>query len=130
MSDKAKFTPGPWRGHCTTIRDPAYWVTAEGGVPSPYGRGCIASVEGNGYYDTKLIAAAPDLYEALLMFETRLREVFGAHLDQPAIVIPNHPEDGESAKNAEKILDWFIGAFGRDIIESATLALKKARGDA
>lgn len=62
---KAKFTPGPWRGfnpNVDGIIQHDYWAIEAGGGYLTNGFGLRGYIEPE---DARLIAAAPDLYEAL-----------------------------------------------------------------
>lgn len=60
MGEQVKWTPGPWVVDDYREDTPPRWFV----VPATY-RGTICSIRADGEADAHLIAAAPDLYDAL-----------------------------------------------------------------
>lgn len=59
---KPEFTPGPWGCWASDLRGGRYWTVDRPGAEDPID---IHEAD-NGEADARLIAAAPDMYEALL----------------------------------------------------------------
>lgn len=100
---KEKFTPGPWKAHTTLNAD---WVMTDWIECVDQENICDLS-HSNGGNDVYLIAAAPEMYDALKYLMDAL---------------------DFALSNAERVPDCIV-AVAQDAMEKAEAAQKKARGE-
>ena len=107
MTQETKHTPGPWEAVKMTISGHEFWkaICSEGRFPE---KGPQAEA------NARLIAAAPDLLEAL----TDAVAIIEKYVPQDALGVNSEGEDGPAGQSWP-ILDEYVSHF-KSAIEKAT----------